>query len=65
MKSKQPKSKNYATISPSFWAKIKDNKMSKKDAIKSKNQHINSRNGSISHGFACCGGLRFRKSQRI
>lgn len=36
MKSKQPKSKNYATIAPSFWAKIKDNKMSKKDAIKSK-----------------------------
>ena len=36
MKSKQPKSKKYATISPSFWAKIKDNKMSKKDAIKSK-----------------------------
>lgn len=36
MKSKQPKSKNYATILPSFWAKIKDNKMSKKDAIKSK-----------------------------
>lgn len=33
---KQPKSKNYATILPSFWTKIKDNKMSKKDAIKSK-----------------------------